>query len=135
MNEYLFYTTYAPCMVSIMRNDVRIPVGTCLVCITNSGSCTFSFSRYTVKRVWRYQRGNQNPYIKEEQTTQWPKDKVEKDKKRSTKHTHKTKNRVKRTPLKTGGELMCFGRVGSSIFVVWVQIRYSWKCKFVDHLL
>jgi hypothetical protein len=22
----------------------------------------------------RYQRGNQNPYIKEEQTTQWPKD-------------------------------------------------------------
>jgi predicted YcjX-like family ATPase len=25
-------------------------------------------------RVWRYQRGNQNPYIEEEQTTQWPKD-------------------------------------------------------------
>jgi hypothetical protein len=24
----------------------------------------------------RYQRGNQNPYIKEEQTTQWPKEKV-----------------------------------------------------------
>ena len=22
----------------------------------------------------RYQRGNQNPYIEEEQTTQWPKD-------------------------------------------------------------
>ena len=33
--------------------------------------------------------GNQNPYI-EEQTTQWPKD------------THKTKDRVTRTPLKTG---------------------------------
>ena len=28
----------------------------------------------------RYQRGNQNPYIEEEQTTQWPKEKVEKDK-------------------------------------------------------
>jgi hypothetical protein len=24
----------------------------------------------------RYQRGNQNPYIGEEQTTQWPKDSV-----------------------------------------------------------
>jgi Holliday junction resolvase RusA-like endonuclease len=35
------------------------------------------------RRVWRYQRGNQNPYI-EEQTTQWPKEKVQKDKQRST---------------------------------------------------
>ena len=26
-----------------------------------------------LRRVWRYQRGNQNPYIEEEQTTQWPK--------------------------------------------------------------
>jgi len=24
-----------------------------------------------IRRVWRYQRGNQNPYIEEEQTTQW----------------------------------------------------------------
>jgi hypothetical protein len=47
---------------------------------------------------------NQNPYI-EEQTTQWPKEKVKKDKQRFTKHTHKTKERVTRTPLKTGGEL------------------------------
>ena len=31
--------------------------------------------------------GNQNLYIKEEQTTQWPKEKVQKDKQRSTKHT------------------------------------------------
>jgi hypothetical protein len=37
--------------------------------------------------------GNQNPYI-EEQTTQWPKEKVQKDKQRSTKHTHKTKDLV-----------------------------------------
>ena len=27
--------------------------------------------------VCRYQRGNQNPYIEEEQTTQWPKEKVQ----------------------------------------------------------
>jgi hypothetical protein len=33
------------------------------------------------------------------------KEKVQKDKQRSTKHTYKTKDRVTRTPLKTGGEL------------------------------
>ena len=51
-----------------------------------------------VKRVWRYQRSNQNPYI-EEQTIQWTKEKAQKDKQRSTKHTYKTKDRVTRTPL------------------------------------
>ena len=56
------------------------------------------------RRVWLYQRGNQNPYIEEEKTTQWPK---EKGQTTSTKHTHKTKDRKTRTPLKTGGELMC----------------------------
>jgi hypothetical protein len=60
--------------------------------------------------------GNQNPYIEEDQTTQCPKEKVQKNKQRSTKHTctYKTKDRVTRTPLKTGGELRCSGRVGSS---------------------
>jgi hypothetical protein len=52
------------------------------------------YSKYKyIWRVWRYQRGNQNPYIEEEQTTQWPKEKVQKDKQRSTKHTYKTKDR------------------------------------------
>jgi hypothetical protein len=32
-----------------------------------------------------YQRGNRNPYTEEEQTTQWPNEKVQKDKQRSTK--------------------------------------------------
>ena len=50
----------------------------------------------------RYQRGNQNLYIKEEQTTQWSKEKVQKDKQRSTKHTYKTKDRVTQTPLRDG---------------------------------
>ena len=58
--------------------------------------------------------GNQNPYIEEEQTTQWPKEKVQKDEQQSTKHTHKTKDRVTRTPIKTGVELRCSGRIGSS---------------------
>ena len=36
------------------------------------------------------------------------------DKQRSTKHTYKTKDRVTRTPLKTGGELRFSWRVNSS---------------------
>ena len=58
-----------------------------------------------IRRVWWYQRGN--PYIEEEQTTQWPKG-------QTTKHTYKTKDWVTRTPLKSGGELRCCGRVSSS---------------------
>ena len=69
---------------------------------------------YNIIRIWRCQRGNQNPYIEEEHTTQWPKQKVQKDKQRYTKHTHKTKDRVTRTPLKNGDELSCSGRVSSS---------------------
>jgi hypothetical protein len=57
---------------------------------------------YFWRRVWRHQRGNQNPYIEEEQTTQWSIEKVQKDKQWSTKHTYKTKDRVTRTPLKAG---------------------------------
>jgi hypothetical protein len=56
-------------------------------------------TKHIYRRVWRYQRVNQNLYIKEEQTTQWPKE----NKQRSTKHTYKTKDRVTRTPLKIGG--------------------------------
>ena len=66
------------------------------------------------RRVWRYQRGNQNPYIEEEQTTQWPKEKVQEGKQRSKKHTYKTKDRIPRTRLKTRDVLRCSGRVGSS---------------------
>ena len=62
--------------------------------------------------------GNQNPYSEEEQTTQWPKERVQKDKQRSTKHTYKTKDRVTRTPPKTRGELRCSRRVSSS----WIQV-------------
>ena len=40
--------------------------------------------------------------------------KGQKDKQRSTKHTHKTKDRVTRTPQKTGSELRCSERVNSS---------------------
>ena len=52
--------------------------------------------------------------ISKKKTTQWPKENGQKDKQRSTKHIYKTKDRVTRTPLKTGGELRCSGRVSSS---------------------
>ena len=57
-------------------------------------------------------KGNQNPYIEEEKTTTMIKRKTYKQ--RSTKHTHKTKDRVTRTPVKPGCDLRCSGRVGSS---------------------
>jgi hypothetical protein len=41
-------------------------------------------------------------FVEEEQTTQWPKEKGQKDKQRSAKHIYKTKDRVTRTPLKPG---------------------------------
>ena len=53
-------------------------------------------------------------YIPEKLETLGPQEKVQKDKQRSTKHTYKTKDRVTRTPVKTGGKLRCFGRVSSS---------------------
>jgi hypothetical protein len=35
---------------------------------------------FTLRRVRRYQSGNQNPKIEEGQTTQWPKEKGQRDK-------------------------------------------------------
>jgi hypothetical protein len=48
-----------------------------------------------------------------EQITQWPEKKEQKNNDQQN-NTHKTKDRVTRTPLKTGSELMCSGMVGSS---------------------
>ena len=49
-------------------------------------------SCYFTKKSLKIPRGNQNSYIEEEQ----------KDKQRSTKHTHKTKDSVTRNLLNTG---------------------------------
>jgi hypothetical protein len=69
--------------------------------------------------------GNQNPHIEEEQTTQWPKEKVQKDKQRSTKHTYKSKDRVTRTPLKSGGELRCPGRVKKAYSILYTCTMFE----------
>jgi len=39
--------------------------------------CDLECELFQIRRVWRYRRGNQNPYIEGEQTTQWPKEKVQ----------------------------------------------------------
>ena len=50
------------------------------------------------------------------------------EKQRSIKHTHKTKDRVTRTPLKTGGELGFSGRVSSSC-----STSYTRRVNLVTH--
>ena len=67
--------------------------------------------------VWRYQRGIRIRKSKKNRQHNGEKEKDKRDKQRSTKQTHKTKDRVTRTPLKTGGELRCFGRVSSSYYI------------------
>ena len=82
-----------------------------------SSSCS-SCGTYRVtpvtRRVWRYQRGNQIPYI-EEQTTQWPKKKYKRT--RSTKDTYKTKDRVTQTPLKS----VIFHEWGNNCIVITIN--------------
>jgi len=67
----------------------------------------FNSSMTLLRRVWRYQRDNHNLYIKE-QTTQWRKEKVQKEKQRSKKYIYKTKGRA---TLVDWGELRCSRRV------------------------
>ena len=57
---------------------------------------------YIKKSLKIPKRGNQNPYIEDEQTTQWPKEKVQQDKQLSTKHTHKTEDQITLSPLTPG---------------------------------
>jgi hypothetical protein len=61
--------------------------------------------------------GNQNPYIEEEQTIQWPKEKVQRDKQRYTKHTYKTKDRATRNILSI--------KKNSSILMISVSETFS----------
>ena len=87
-----------------------------------------------MKKSLKIPRGNQKSYI-EEQTTQWPKEKVQKDKQRSTKHTYKTKDRVTRTPLKTEGELMCSGKVSSSCSTIGTRHVTLLTKPMINHII
>jgi hypothetical protein len=51
--------------------------------------CPFGiFKLVKSRRVWRYQRGNQNPYIEKEQTIQWPNEKVQMENPRKFVYSH-----------------------------------------------
>jgi hypothetical protein len=52
-------------------------------------------------------------------------DQQKKYKQQSTKHTHKTKDRLTRNPLKSGGELRCSGRVRSSCSTYFLNISQN----------
>ena len=56
-----------------------------------------------------------------------------KDKQRSTTDTHKTKDRITRTPLKAEGELRCSGMVGSSFSTIGKCMWCSWQ--FNHHIV
>jgi hypothetical protein len=70
--------------------------------------------------------GNQKPYIEEDQTTQWPKEKVQKDKQRSTKHTYITKDRITRILRMLGQDCCFFGRL------LKILKYYHYDCSIVD---
>ena len=70
--------------------------------------------------VWRYQRGDQNRISKKNRQH---KEKVEKVKQLSTKHTCKAKDRVPRSPLKTEGQLMTTSNLSLLIAPVQVPIH------------
>jgi hypothetical protein len=72
----------------------------------------------TSRRVRRYQRGNQNPYIEEEQTTQWPREEEQttqwpREEEQTTQwpkaKVQKVKQRSKNTHIKL--KIECSGRV------------------------
>jgi hypothetical protein len=51
------------------------------------------------KKNLKISKGQSEYHIEEEQTTQWSKEKVQRDKQRSTKHTYKAIDGVTQTPL------------------------------------
>jgi len=76
-------------------------------------------SSIVFRRIWRYQR--EVIRIRKSKKDRERNDKKKTNKKtnnkqQSIKHTHKTKDRVTRTPLKTWGERRCSGRVSSSCY-------------------
>ena len=89
---------------------------------------------YERPRVWRYQRGNQNPHIEREKTTQWPKEIEQKDKQRSTKNTYKSKDRVTRTPPKTGSDLDVL-KVKINLSLHILLHYWSWWLYFQQHYI
>jgi hypothetical protein len=82
--------------------------------------------------VYIYKYTKENPKFKK---ITWPKEKVQKDKQRSTKHTHKTKDRVIPTPLKSRGELGCSINLRASSEMKYEDLRLTLEREFEDKRL
>ena len=78
-----------------------------------------------IRKVWRYQRGNQTPLIAA-QTIQWQK----KDIKWSTKHHTEYKRLSNTNPAKTRDERMCSGRVLCSCSLR--SMKLNWKMQSIN---
>ena len=63
------------CKLSI-KDEINFPiVNYPFVCINIPVTPQYGYLIFQYRRVCKYQRGNHNPYIEEEQTTQWLKEK------------------------------------------------------------
>jgi hypothetical protein len=89
-----FFPSAIVCLFTWNKIVIHILIFIFLKMLKDENYCIVS------RRVWRDQRGNRNPYIEEQQITQWPKEKGQKNK-----YTHQTKDRVTWTPLQIRGEL------------------------------
>jgi hypothetical protein len=71
--------------------------------------------------------------IEEEQTTQWPKEKVQRNKQRSTKHTYKTKYRVTRTPLKLSSKIYIINNWGLMKKTILDEVVFILFLSYSEH--
>ena len=81
---------------------------------TSSKIVFFGHNPTYLKKSLKIPKGQSESVYRRRTDNTMAKKKVQKDKQRSTKHTYKTKDRVTRTPVKTGGELRCSERESSS---------------------
>jgi hypothetical protein len=59
-----------------MKDEINFPIVSYpFVCISIPVKPPYGYLIFQYRRVCKYQRGNHNPYIEEEQTTQWLKEK------------------------------------------------------------
>jgi hypothetical protein len=71
----LCFSTHRGMYKMSIKDEINFPIVRYpFVCINIPVVPPYGYSRFQYRRACKYQRGNQNPYIEEEQTTQWPKE-------------------------------------------------------------